>query len=131
MPQLNPDEYFQRKLKSLNTAKDASITDAMKRKLADLDAYQQEVAAGRAFLEPDRSIGDIAGDVAVTAAKSIIGLPEGFVGLADIATGGERIQAFECTRRLRMHGNCSGDRQLLQRAAVDGAVPRVPHQWIR
>lgn len=42
-----------------------------------------------------RSAGDIAQDVAVTAVKSAIGLPEAFVGLADIPTGGRVGKALE------------------------------------
>lgn len=36
----------------------------------------------------DRTVGDIVGDVAVTALKGAVGLPESLVGLADIPTGG-------------------------------------------
>jgi len=44
------------------------------------------------IVEPEekltRSAGDVAGDVAITALKGAIGLPEAALGLADVATGG-------------------------------------------
>jgi GGDEF domain-containing protein len=45
--------------------------------------------------EKSRSVGDVAGDVVVTAAKSAIGLPQSLVGIADIPTGGRVGQALE------------------------------------
>jgi len=44
------------------------------------------------IVEPEekltRSAGDVAGDVAITALKGAVGLPEAALGLADVATGG-------------------------------------------
>ena len=42
-----------------------------------------------------RSLGDIAGDAAVTALKGAVALPEAFVGLADIPTGGRVGKALD------------------------------------
>lgn len=62
------------------------------------DLIPQSGAAGGAFddlipSEPpkkkrERTVGDIAGDVAITAVKGAINLPQAFVGLADLASGG-------------------------------------------
>jgi hypothetical protein len=43
----------------------------------------------------ERSVGDVAGDVAVTALRGAIGLPQSIVGLADIPTGGRVGKALE------------------------------------
>lgn len=88
MSTMDPVEYFRRKLDSLNTPKQASITEAMQNKLAGLQEYQLAAAQGKAFQSPDRSATEILQDAAVVAAKGAIGLPEAFVGLADIPTGG-------------------------------------------
>jgi hypothetical protein len=51
------------------------------------ESYKAAVAKRNAE-SPDRSFGDVAKDAGITALKSTIGLPESFVGLADIPTGG-------------------------------------------
>jgi hypothetical protein len=88
MSDFDSSSYFKKKIDSLNLPKGFAIQEAMQRKVADLQEYQVAVAAGRALTSPDRTVGDIAGDVAITAAKSAIGLPESIVGIADIPTGG-------------------------------------------
>lgn len=95
MPDNLATEYFKKKLETLNAPKQASITEAMTRKVADLQEYQAAVAQGNAFLEPDRSGVDVLRDVAVTGLKGAIGLPEALVGLADIPTGGAVGKAIE------------------------------------
>lgn len=89
MSEFDPAAYFKSRTGDLSNIKTKSITAAMDEKLGKLREYQNAVAAGRAFQEPDRSAGDVIGDAAITALNGAIAVPEAFVGLADIATGGQ------------------------------------------
>lgn len=89
MTDFSASEYFRRKLDSLNVPKQDSIAQAVKNKVAGLQEYQQAVAEGRAFLEPDRTVLGTLGDLGVVAAKGVVALPEALVGLANIPTGGQ------------------------------------------
>lgn len=95
MAEFDPNQYFKNRASLQGMPKTASITQATEVKLAKLKELQTAYANDQVFLEPDRSIADIAGDVGITAAKSVIGLPEAFVGLADIATGGQAGKLLE------------------------------------
>jgi hypothetical protein len=87
MSNFDPEQYFQNKFGTKPNKVD-SVAGAMEEKILSLRQYQAEVAAGRALGQADRSVADIAGDIGVTAVKSAIGVPEAFVGLADLASGG-------------------------------------------
>ena len=50
---------------------------------------------GEAAPAPERTFGDTAKDIGITALKGAIGLPQAFAGLADIPTGGRVSKALE------------------------------------
>jgi hypothetical protein len=88
MPEFDTNAYFADRFGKLSNNKAETIDAAMRQKLSGLQEYQKAAMAGQAFSDAERSVADVVGDVGVTALKSAIGLPEAFVGLADIATGG-------------------------------------------
>lgn len=88
MPQFDAATYFQDRIGKLNLDKAQSITQAMHDKLAGLQEYQNAVANDQAFLEPDRTVGDVLGDIGTVGVKGAIGLPQATIGIADLLSGG-------------------------------------------
>lgn len=95
MAEFNSDAYFKARFGALGDIKAKSIQNVMADKLAKLGAYQQAAANGNAYMEPDRDLADIAGDVGVVAVSGAIGLPQSVVGLADIVSGGQAGKSLE------------------------------------
>lgn len=69
-----------------------ALQEASERKIAELEKIKQGQLADEARIGGSvfdtRSFSDVMGDVGVVALRGAVGLPEAFVGLADIPTGG-------------------------------------------